>query len=131
MAREVHRAKPETEIKGDWRPLVFVFLRSDPKDNWHAALALLSRLKHGSAIVAINCRRTSSPPWFDDWPYYDQHRNARAVFGLSEFLTGHAGFFWYGFGPRFLLVDQTINPPRPSDSPRAGAPNDQTLRTTP
>jgi uncharacterized protein YegL len=53
LARKIDSevVKSSPEVKGDWKPLVFLMTDGEPTDNWQAGLAALKKVRTGMLIA--------------------------------------------------------------------------------
>ena len=59
VAREVRKSDPEGKVKGDWKPLIFIFTDGAPTDSWEAYADELKKKRVGN-IIAIGCGTAST-----------------------------------------------------------------------
>ena len=57
--REVRKSDPDGKVKGDWKPLVFIFTDGVPTDSWEGYADELKKKRLGN-IIAIGCGTAST-----------------------------------------------------------------------
>lgn len=54
VSKEVRKSAPGSEVKGDWKPLIFIFTDGSPTDSWESYADEVKQKKLGN-VIAIGC----------------------------------------------------------------------------
>ena len=54
VSKEVKKSAPGSEVKGDWKPLIFIFTDGEPTDSWETYADDVKQKRLGN-VIAIGC----------------------------------------------------------------------------